>query len=233
MLGGGGILGVGPAEMVVVFGVGWLVLGPTKLFALSRDVGRVVGDLRRSAIDASSTFTDAMEGELRDAEEQEALAAAALAKATAKAAGVVAGDEDEEEAEEDEEELAFVSGPDVGGILRDVSDTMVAGPAAAVAAETDAAALGVADRTVGGRLPDLVAPTDAVVTRARFMEQLSRANDPEQQAEADIVGATLEEDVEVARLEYELVKARLAAKRRQEAARVEEASVKGGAEAEE
>lgn len=195
----------------MVFGIGWLLLGPTKLFELSRDVGRVVGDLRRSADKASASFTDAMEAEAREAEEKVAEAADKLEDAEAAAGKAKAADDG---AVEDDRE--FMSGPDVGGVLRDVSDTMVAGPAAAVAAEQDAAALGVEDRTVG-RLPDLEAPAptaeDAEVTRGRFLDQLNRANDPEQTAEGEEDAS--EEDVEVARLEYELAKARLAAKRRQ------------------
>jgi Sec-independent protein translocase protein TatA len=200
MLGGGGILGVGPAEMMVVLGLGWMLLGPQKLFTLSRDVGRVVGDLRRAADDASTTFTDALEAESWAAEE-----------ADAEKRRPAGEDGEAGEAGEDEEEVET----DVAGVLRDVADTIVAGPAAA-------AGLGVADRTRG--LPDLEAP-DPVMTRTRFLEQLNRVESPGQVADADLLlaagGGDAEEDVEVARLEYELAKARLAARRRRELGEVD------------
>lgn len=58
---GGGILGVGPSEIIVIVAVGWLVLGPKKLFALAKDSGKLLGELRRTAAEAKDTFTEAME----------------------------------------------------------------------------------------------------------------------------------------------------------------------------
>lgn len=214
MLGGGGILGVGPAEMVVVFGVGWLLLGPTKLFSLSRDVGRVVGDLKRTADEASTTFTEAMEMEV-------------AAEAAAEKGGEE-GEEGEEEEEEEEGEGMFdekyvgAEGEEDGGaaeVLRDLSETMVAGPAEEVKLYGERS--GDAVEAVERDIPeDLEAPLadDAIVSRTRFLEQLNRANDPEQTAKAGTFDKSgdlaAEEDVEVARLEYELAKARLAAKQK-------------------
>lgn len=70
---GGGFLGVGPAELVVIAGVGWLLLGPTKLYALAKDSGRVVGELRKAANEARQTFTDAIELELEEDQRKESL----------------------------------------------------------------------------------------------------------------------------------------------------------------
>lgn len=64
VLGGGGFLGVGPGELVVVAAVGWLLLGPEKLYAVSKDLGKLIGDLRRTANDARDSFKDALENEI-------------------------------------------------------------------------------------------------------------------------------------------------------------------------
>lgn len=214
MLGGGGILGVGPAEMVVVFGVGWLLLGPTKLFSLSRDVGRVVGDLKRTADEASSTFAEAMEMEV-------------AAEAAAENGGKEGGEDEEEKEEEGEgmfdEKYAGREGEEdeegAAEVLRHISETMVAGPAEEVKLYGERN--GDAGKAVERDVPEeLEAPLadDAVVSRSRFLEQLNRANDPEQAANVDTFDKSgdlaAEEDVEVARLEYELAKARLAAKQK-------------------
>lgn len=61
---GGGLLGVGTPEIVVILGVGWIFLGPQKLFELSKDAGKLIGELRRTANDAKSQFSDAMETDL-------------------------------------------------------------------------------------------------------------------------------------------------------------------------
>jgi Sec-independent protein translocase protein TatA len=78
---GGGFLGVGPSEAAVILLVGWFVLGPQKLLTLSRDVGRIVGDLRRAADDAKNTFTEALE--IETAAEQEKLESEAAEKVNA------------------------------------------------------------------------------------------------------------------------------------------------------
>ncbi|KAK1866284.1 hypothetical protein I4F81_008805 [Pyropia yezoensis] len=58
---GGGFLGVGPAEIFVIGAVGWLVLGPQRLFQVARDAGKVLGQLRKTADDAKGSFTEALE----------------------------------------------------------------------------------------------------------------------------------------------------------------------------
>jgi len=60
---GGGFLGVGPAEVFVIVAVGWLVLGPQRLFAVARDAGKVLGQVRKTADDAKNSFSDALGAE--------------------------------------------------------------------------------------------------------------------------------------------------------------------------
>lgn len=74
MFGGGGFLGVGTQEVLVIAAVGWFVLGPQKLFALSKDIGRIVGELRKTAAEARETFTDAMESDMLELENTQSTA---------------------------------------------------------------------------------------------------------------------------------------------------------------
>lgn len=64
LLGGGGFLGVGPGEIAVIAAVGWFLLGPEKLYSVSKDIGKLVGDIRRTADEARDTFSDALQQEL-------------------------------------------------------------------------------------------------------------------------------------------------------------------------
>lgn len=64
LLGGGGFLGVGSSELVVILLVGWLLLGPEKLFSLAKDTGKVLGELRRTANQAKEQFDEALELDL-------------------------------------------------------------------------------------------------------------------------------------------------------------------------
>jgi Sec-independent protein translocase protein TatA len=224
-LGGGGILGVGPSEMAVIMAVGWFLLGPTKLFSLSRDIGKVIGDIRRSANEAKTTFTDAMEIEV----------AAAEAKRLAAESGNENRDEQDENAEvQGEAELQKALAVDdaestdvdeeVSEAFREVALSSAKGPA-------PLGELSVANRTAeASRFPNQEfggldlrdndqGASEDILSRKRFLDQLQRASDPEQVPDLDVEGDSLEaaeEDVEVARLEYELAKARLAAKQKRE-----------------
>eukprot|EP00188_Purpureofilum_apyrenoidigerum_P002711 Plantae.Rhodophyta-Purpureofilum_apyrenoidigerum.ctg27765.p1 GENE.Plantae.Rhodophyta-Purpureofilum_apyrenoidigerum.ctg27765~~Plantae.Rhodophyta-Purpureofilum_apyrenoidigerum.ctg27765.p1 ORF type:complete len:303 (-),score=83.78 Plantae.Rhodophyta-Purpureofilum_apyrenoidigerum.ctg27765:503-1384(-) len=60
---GGGFLGVGPAEVIVVVIVGWFVLGPKELLKVSRELGLFLGSLRQQADSAKKTLTEALEVE--------------------------------------------------------------------------------------------------------------------------------------------------------------------------
>ncbi|KAK4528582.1 hypothetical protein GAYE_SCF61G6527 [Galdieria yellowstonensis] len=66
--GGGGIFGVGTSELVVIGIVAWVVLGPKRLYALSKDLGRIFGELRQSAEQAKTTLVAALESELEESD---------------------------------------------------------------------------------------------------------------------------------------------------------------------
>lgn len=71
VFGGGGFLGVGPQEVLVIAAVGWFVLGPKQLLELSRDVGKIVGEVKKSANQARDTFTEALETDIAIMDEYE------------------------------------------------------------------------------------------------------------------------------------------------------------------
>ena len=53
------MLGIGPEELLLVLIVALLVLGPERLPKVARDVGRVVGDLRRTSDEFREEFMQA------------------------------------------------------------------------------------------------------------------------------------------------------------------------------
>ena len=71
MLGGGGIFGVGAPEVVVIVIVGWLLLGPKKLYELARESGKVIGQVRRIALEAQDTFSEALAEDLKGQKKKE------------------------------------------------------------------------------------------------------------------------------------------------------------------
>lgn len=64
VFGGGGFLGVGAPEVLVIIAVGWFVLGPKQLIQLSRDIGQIIGELRKTTSAARDSFTDAIETDI-------------------------------------------------------------------------------------------------------------------------------------------------------------------------
>jgi len=62
--GSDGFLGVGASEVVVIVAVGYFLLGPTELYRLAKEIGKLVTQLRATATEASSTFSEAMESQL-------------------------------------------------------------------------------------------------------------------------------------------------------------------------
>src|SRR2546428_7515458 len=53
------MFGVGPEELVLVLIVALLVVGPERLPRMARDVGRVVGELRRTSDEFRAEFLNA------------------------------------------------------------------------------------------------------------------------------------------------------------------------------
>jgi Tat protein translocase TatB subunit len=53
------MFGIGPEELVLVLIVALLVLGPERLPRMARDVGRVVGELRRTSDEFREEFMQA------------------------------------------------------------------------------------------------------------------------------------------------------------------------------
>ena len=53
------MFGIGPEELILVLVVALLVLGPERLPRVARDVGRVVGDLRRTSDEFREEFLHA------------------------------------------------------------------------------------------------------------------------------------------------------------------------------
>mmetsp|Transcript_46950 Transcript_46950/g.96002 ORF Transcript_46950/g.96002 Transcript_46950/m.96002 type:complete len:175 (+) Transcript_46950:41-565(+) len=66
---GGGFLGVGTSELVVIGIVAWLVLGPKRLYQLARDIGRISGEIKNVADEARQTFQQAIDLESTDLSE--------------------------------------------------------------------------------------------------------------------------------------------------------------------
>ena len=52
--------GMGPLEILFVLGIGLVVFGPDKLPELARQVGRVMGEIRRLSAEATSEFQHTM-----------------------------------------------------------------------------------------------------------------------------------------------------------------------------
>ena len=53
------MFGIGPEELILVLIVALLVLGPERLPRVARDVGKVVGDLRRTSDEFREEFLQA------------------------------------------------------------------------------------------------------------------------------------------------------------------------------
>lgn len=196
---GGGFLGVGPAEIFVIGAVGWLVLGPQRLFQVARDAGKVLGQLRKTADDAKGSFTEALEvdslglGSLSDP------LGLGSSLATTKARKV------QEREEQEERERASAGSAASGGkegpvagaadVVAAAVSTEPAGPAPAPAttgapvASTATATAPLPAATVGSAVPEeLVRKPDQKAGEdelAHFREQLRRVSDPKQTADLD------------------------------------------------
>jgi Tat protein translocase TatB subunit len=53
------MFGIGPEELILIAVIALLVLGPERMPRLMRDVGRIVGDLRRTSEELQKDFLNA------------------------------------------------------------------------------------------------------------------------------------------------------------------------------
>jgi Tat protein translocase TatB subunit len=60
---GGGFLGVGSSELLVIGIVAWLVLGPKRLYQLAKDIGKITSEVKNVAEEARQTFQQAIDVE--------------------------------------------------------------------------------------------------------------------------------------------------------------------------
>ena len=58
---GGGFLGVGTSELIVIGIVAWAVLGPKRLYQLAKDIGKISGEIKNVADEARQTFQQAVD----------------------------------------------------------------------------------------------------------------------------------------------------------------------------
>lgn len=204
VLGGGGFLGVGPGELVVVAAVGWLLLGPEKLYAVSKDLGKLIGDLRRTANDARDSFQDALESEITaNLEAPETDSPVKLSKSKADDTASAISDEQEDSEADSEGEI------DIAGATNALSSPEVPSkvPAATSTPHDDS--------------------VSSTAENSAFLDQLKRVSDPLQAPPAptlpdlsmdDLDDLEIEdEELELQRLkiQYLEARARLRAKRKQ------------------
>jgi Tat protein translocase TatB subunit len=83
------MLGIGPEELLLVALLALLVLGPERLPKVMRDMGRVVGDLRRTSDELRDEFLNA--DKLLEGKPSSSQPAAASASAPAAAESVSSG----------------------------------------------------------------------------------------------------------------------------------------------
>lgn len=194
VLGGGGFLGVGPAEVVVIVAVGWFLLGPTKMYELAKDSGKIIGQLRSAANEARENFEGALEFELEKEKEE---------KDKQKLEGVDGATDGSDDSKKDKEmESDQPSLPDFD--LTSLSTTATA--SAAGAGNTSASSES--------------ASSEAETNDSRqFLDQLKRVADPNQTALSDVpdLEADLQyEEREVKRLEQQYLEARARLNERKE-----------------
>jgi Tat protein translocase TatB subunit len=83
------MFGIGMTELIVIFAIGLIVLGPKRLPELARSLGRGIAEFRRASMDLRREFMDASD-EARIAPPQ--LGTPAKVEADAKPAGEEGGD---------------------------------------------------------------------------------------------------------------------------------------------
>lgn len=199
---------MGTSEVIVIVAVGWVLLGPEKLFSLAKDSGKVLGQLRRTADEARETFSEALD--------LDTLAAEAKALSTefeSAAKGETVTKERENEAD---------------GLPDAISDTEVAEehPEAKLHIRTTASPDMSATET------ELSSTESQVGGSAAFLDQLRRVSDPDQVAPSEVPDLSVDIDkLEVERLEEEYMEAKRKLEERRAQSKIEGTSdVKPGIE---
>lgn len=212
---GGGFFGVGTGEVVVILAVGWLLLGPEKLYAVAKDTGKLIGSLRRTATDAQKTFTDALDYEMIKADFEKGVAEETGAGSSDKTGKNISpqegdpADGDEGAAMPNEDDVAVEAAAQDGEQFTELPFApSKEGPAGEDGAETGQSAVGSA-----------------------FLDQLKRVSDPDQAPPSvpDLDSSLEFDKMEVARLEAQYLEARERLQARQELN--DSASIEEGAEA--
>lgn len=193
-MGGGGFLGVGPAEVVVIIAVGWFLLGPTKLYELAKDSGKIIGELRRTADEARGTFQEALELELE--------------KEKSEKAKLAADDSETDNPLEQENSTEPTSTPTSSTepisrdqYLQSLSTSEVTSPsssASPTSTPTDSSE----------ELEELI---EGPAINSQFLDQLKRVADPDQKPPSDVpdLDVSIEtEEQELERLEKQYLEAR-------------------------
>ncbi|KAI0565213.1 Sec-independent protein translocase protein TatA/B/E [Gracilaria domingensis] len=187
LLSGGGFLGVGTSEVVVILLVGWLLLGPEKLFALAKDTGKILGELRRTADKAKEQFNEAVELDLLEAEMRNN-----KNMKTSEASENGVGSPNEAYKDDGEPE-PLKTAELVNELSSPGSQTMQA--------------IGLEEKSEEG------VRSDEVVSTA-FLDQLKRVADPEQSSPSEIPDLEIGEEEEVKRLEKQYLEAKQRLERR-------------------
>eukprot|EP00172_Hildenbrandia_rubra_P000940 Plantae.Rhodophyta-Hildenbrandia_rubra.ctg15381.p1 GENE.Plantae.Rhodophyta-Hildenbrandia_rubra.ctg15381~~Plantae.Rhodophyta-Hildenbrandia_rubra.ctg15381.p1 ORF type:complete len:338 (+),score=73.28 Plantae.Rhodophyta-Hildenbrandia_rubra.ctg15381:72-1016(+) len=223
MLGGGGFLGVGAPEVVVTVAIGWILLGPKKLYELARDMGKLVGQVRRMATEAQGTFQDALAMDLEEAEAKER-GEAVEAKGDDDESETVVGREEEVM---DESQVDDIIEKTAQALERDADFSEGEGVkkySSSKHAMDDSEADGVAmERDGVARANGRVKEQNEIASRRTFLDQLTRVQDPHQAPRENGAGPDrsvpdldVSEEMELAELErqHQEAKRRLLEKHR-------------------
>lgn len=76
LLSGGGILGVGTPEIIVVCAVGYFLLGPSELYKLAKEIGKLVAQARQALADSAAEWQNTMDEQFEFQELNDVRAAA-------------------------------------------------------------------------------------------------------------------------------------------------------------
>jgi len=192
MFSGGGFLGVGPSEVVVIVAVGWLFLGPQKLFSLAKDSGKLIGELRRTADDAKDTFNEAMDMDMLASE----LEGNPKAKPSPKSEVGVEAD--------------GVVSTAVADVAEKVEEKVNLEMSSPDQSDLDTSKSGQNDETLTSAVEPPMVEAPSTEMQSSFLDQLKRVSDPNQVAPSEIpdLDVDRDEEMELQRLEKEYMEAK-------------------------